>query len=290
MSMMCPACRHVVDDESLRHNRCGNCNAPLPKPTGRLQAKGSSGAQAPDEDQPPRVPASKQPETHQAPTSVARSVNQEAGTPPPPPESERKSEFDPASTTSLICAGLFFVPIVTQAIGIIAGSISIARARRARKPVHFGAVLGLAFSIAALIGWALIFRTINIGGRAMITVGPAVSFPTSPEEDDEATRVADDAITMERVGAAATSYKRDFGHWPASIDDLKKSILPPSFELPETVVWLSVDPAESDLTRPLLVRSPSRWDKNGDKLASPQWMVQPLVGEIRYESVDPTPP
>lgn len=332
MSVLCPACRHVVDDNGMKRGRCNNCHALIPKPHAQLDNHGRPKATQPvntdepensissagqnETDRQPETTQSNPPDqqptgqnvedpstrgssdalhnnTHKTPPTKTPHAKPDAGphiTPHPANTRNKHGKtFDPAATTCLICASLFFVPFVSQTIGLVAGTISVFRLRRQRKTMTAAPIIGMILCLAALVGWTAILQ--SVWSAPMPAFTPR-AMPANPQQEDEsvAAKVVNDAHLMTRIALAASAYKRDFGRWPQSISELTSTILPPEIELPDTVRFIVVDPHESRLDTTLLIRQPAMWDAEGKKLDQPHQLVQPIVGNLRCEAVDATPP
>ena len=275
-SLTCLACRHVVEVAEGASGKCENCGAevrPPPPPFTSVSASQPRPAIAPPTES-----------SHPPPATPA-------GAPPGLVGEAAPSQVRSASIVCLVCGLVFFVPFVTQAAGLVAGGIAIFRRRLNNERVA-AAWVGIILCVLGLIGWTagitsfLSFR--GAGGFA-----GAGRFPgpmAMPYEENEWGKTADWKTELERVYDAASAYRRDFGRWPGSIDDLGGHSLPKSFELSKKLTYYPVPEDETrNFDRLLIVSELTLFDQEANELDHPHRLILRLGGTVEVlpaEEVD----
>ncbi|MFQ5462835.1 MAG: DUF4190 domain-containing protein, partial [Phycisphaerae bacterium] len=189
-----------------------------------------------------------------------------------------------ASVVALVAGLMFFVPLVAQAIGIVAGAYALTRPRDsgARKGL---AAVGLALSLAALVGWVLVFGTnfgVFSGSSATVRVpskpiSAAVGFTKMEEAESLDPSVWRDVTG--KVQQATVAYRRDYGRWPASVEEMRGQSLSLTFALPDTIRYRPVPARHADNPNwILLVSEPTLWDFDGAALARSHRLIQQING------------
>jgi len=145
--------------------------------------------------------------------------------PVPPPR-------DSAAVGSLVCGLLFFIPLLTQALGLLLAVVALIRSAVAGRRPHPAAWAGLLLCLALGIGWGALLVSIFTGPRTVAVsatpYGPMAYGPSTPygPGDDSGTSCGEQfSSAMERIGAALTAYQRDMGTWPTGLDELVPTYL-----------------------------------------------------------------
>jgi hypothetical protein len=181
-----------------------------------------------------------------------------------------------ASIVCLVCGLVFFVPFVTQAVGMVAGAIAILRRRLTNERVA-AAWVGITLCALGLIGWTAAISAL----RSMKGTG-LFSMPTAmPAVDNEWSKPGDWKTELETVYRAASAYHRDFNRWPASIDDLGGHSLRKGYPLLKELTFHPVPEAEAlNFDRLMIVSDVTQYDQDANDLLRPHRMVLRLGGTI----------
>lgn len=188
----------------------------------------------------------------------------------------------PASIVCLVCGLVFFVPFVTQAVGLVAGGIAVFRRRLTNERVA-AAWVGITLCAGGLIGWtAGITALLSLKGAGGFAGARMARMPTSTAfGGNEWMEPSDWETELERVYDASSAYRKDFGRWPASIDDLRGHSLPQGFELSKKLTYHPVPEDEMhNFKRLLIVSEVTRFDQEATELPVPHRMILRLGGTI----------
>jgi len=188
----------------------------------------------------------------------------------------------PASIVCLVCGLVFFVPFVTQAVGLVAGGIAVFRRRLTNERVA-AAWVGIILCVGGLIGWTAGITWFLSNQRSGVFAGAgAFTVPaTMSDQANEWMEPSDWETELERVYDAASAYRKDFGRWPASIDDLRGHSLPRGFELSQQLTYHPVPEDEMhNFKRLLIVSEVTRFDQEATELPVPHRMILRLGGTI----------
>jgi len=185
---------------------------------------------------------------------------------------------------AFICSMLFFIPFVTQAVGLIAALIALARPRQENEKRGL-AWLALVLALFFGSGWSLatyaFLRSRGTTTRINTAVWPGPR--TQSLETPEWQIASDFERAMENIHAAASGYYRDFKRWPATVEAMAGDRLPTNYELPEGLTWHPVPQGEGRNLRFILVESePVKQDPDGNWFDQPHRLVLRLSGRIDY--------
>jgi len=195
MVLTCPSCHHPIEVSGIPaagEIRCGNCGGLVPTA---------------------------------APADVPALGAALSSSPFPPPRNA-------AAVGSLVCGLLFFIPLLTQALGLLLAVIALVRSAVAGRRPHPAAWAGLLLCLALGIGWGALLVSIFAGTRTVavsttpygsISYGP--STPYGAGDDPSAGCGEQFSSAMERIGAALTAYQRDMSTWPTGLDELVPTYL-----------------------------------------------------------------
>ena len=205
MALTCPSCRHPVEpsaEDGAQRIRCGNCGAWVPV--------------APVATPPDTTPAA----------AVAVAV-----APLAQPYQPSASPQSATGIASLVCSLIFFVPLVTQALGLGFGVYALVRkAPDGRRPP--AAWAGVLLSLLIGTGWTLLlvnFSRIVAGSGGVVTpyAGTPYGYGGSDgsQADMQARRRQTIESGLERIGQALAAYRRDMRRWPQQLDALAPTYL-----------------------------------------------------------------
>lgn len=201
MALTCPSCRHPVEpsmEDGPQRVKCENCGAWVPV-----------------------APVTAPPDT----TPVAAAPLAQPYQPSASPQSA-------AGIASLVCSLIFFIPLVTQALGLGFGVYALVRKPPdGRRPP--AAWAGVLLSLLIGTGWTLLlvnFSTMIPGGGRAATpyMGtPYGSYGGSDrsQADKQARRRQKIESGLERIGQALAAYRRDMRRWPQRLDALAPTYL-----------------------------------------------------------------
>jgi hypothetical protein len=175
---------------------------------------------------------------------------------------------------------LFFVPFVTQVVGLSVGSYALLRRREPGERVAL-AWVGTVLALVALPCWFLIFSALGAAVMSRVTPGggPAVS-PAALDDDLAAALTGQLANEMERVYHAAAAYYRDFRKWPDDVSVLIGRSLPAGFTLSGQLEYRPVPRSQRrSYTWILIVSDERRYGLDGQRLAIPHRLTLRLSGK-----------
>ena len=264
MALTCPSCRHPVEaptDAGTAQVKCRNCGAWVQ----RTQLEADLAAV-------PLAVAVQPPHTPMTPASGA-------------------------AIASLICSLIFFIPLVTQALGLGFGIYALVRrSRDGRRPA--AAWAGVVLSLAVGLGWLLLLVNFSamVGGRATWTpyAGPYAGYGGGrnwSEADKQARRRQRIEASLERIGEAVAAYRRDMARWPQRLDDLLPTYLsakilndidPDRAATDKRLVTFlaDVDPVNDPPDRIVAYSVEMKYDNFGRELSPPQRCVLRLNGQV----------
>lgn len=267
MEQICFECRHVVELDERGLAKCPNCGA-------IVAPRASAAAAAPVPSPPP--PCSP---AESAPPSNAVSAIAPPSSPPPYSEPAVPTTR-PASTAALVLGLLFFVPFVTQIAALIFGLVAVFRPRRENERVA-AAWIGMILSCVALVAWMGLVP-LGLGSVRSVAVFRQFGPPAPAAYEDESDRTEQLALEMGQTHAAARTYRRDFGTWPASMAELRTHSLRAGYVLPKELTYRPVpEPNPKMLDWLLLVSTDLRFDQEGKRLGRPHRLVLRLSGVIQ---------
>ena len=256
MDLTCPQCRHTISvpvSAGDRPVKCQNCGARVD------------------------LPESGEPEPVAPPTDPRTYM------PAPAPPGYG------AAIASLVCALIFFVPLVTQALAVGLGVYALIRLRGAegrRAPAWAGLILGLIVGV----GWSLLLAfSLSAWGRSGYT---ATSYVTLADSVGQGKRLDRIRTGLERISYALSAYRRDMGRWPSDPEQLVPTYLaeavldqvdPDRSPTNKRLITFvpGVDPLADPPDRIVAYSVPVQSDEFGERLASPQRWVLLLNGQTK---------
>ncbi len=202
---------------------------------------------------------------------------------------EAEPQRVPASAIVAFIAGLlFFVPFLTQAVGLVAAGVALLRRRRPHERRGL-AWIGLCFCLVALPGWWLLFNylgtwTGTLPGTTTVTVGSMryTSAGQDPDGDFARWHQTDEwKESIRQIYKAASRHRRDYKEWPTSVDGLAGRYLPAGFTLPEHITYRP-PPAEQRLSTDwaLLISEPVHFNEDSEQLDAPHRLVMRTGGKL----------
>jgi len=259
VAITCPSCRHSIEvppDVDPQSVKCANCGA--------------------------RVPGAAEPTSVTTFTPQA-TAGETPGTRP-----------SASAITALVCSLIFFIPLVTQVLGLAFGVYALTR-RSAKDRARGAAWAGIVLSLLIGAGWTLLlvnFSTTLTGGFRGTPYGGYWRGPTGHRETNECiARRTKIQSALEALDPALAAYRRDMGRWPQRLDDLtptylRESILD-SIDRDRTptaarlVTFLAdLDPAHDSLDKVVAYSVRLDCDDFGEKLNQPQRIVLLLGGQV----------
>lgn len=258
----CPHCRHVVvvDDDAQADLRCANCGARISDAAPTIAPAVSPAPAAPV----PAPAAPSPPDRFQAP-------------------SPDRAPLDALAIPALVCGLLPFVPIVTQFLAIVFGITSIVRGRKGDRRTG-AAWAGVFLGLAAGSLWALVLTTLyanySAGRRAYMPPAPPWAL-TGPMAEGEELKALSLSEKLTVLRGAAKRYRRDFGHYPASLDLLLGHSLPADYEIGEDICYIPVpEGEETDPRRIVIVSGVVLYNRQQERLRHPHRVVCRLDGTV----------
>ena len=276
MVVTCPACRHVVDIAPNASCKCPNCGdvvrAPAAKPTCEVRPPATDAA-------PPIT----------AEAALLMSVERTVSTESVSRESEEVAVVRAAPIIAFVGGLLFFIPFLTQVVGIVMALFAILRPRRPGERVGL-AWVGLLMSVAAVLIWtAVAGHVIQSAGRATVTIGGTgvVGIAGNQASDEASVETFDLREAMRSVHLAANAFHRDFDRWPSSPDELAGKSLPSGFRMSPSLIYRPV-PSDASLNEDwiLIFSLPLDFDAEGDPLTTPHRLVIRLSGKVEFLPAD----
>ncbi|MFQ5490972.1 MAG: DUF4190 domain-containing protein [Phycisphaerae bacterium] len=185
---------------------------------------------------------------------------------------------------SLVCALLFCIPVVPQALAVILGLIALLRGAQGRGV----AVAALVIALLVAGGWAVLLRSTIMRGSTTITATPWAG-PGSPgpsPQVDQGKIMSD----LEQIGLALNAYVRDMGQWPDKLETMVPTYLTrrlvdrclddgPDDE--PIIRFISrIDPARDAPSRVVAFSARFDEDRFGDRLVEARRWVLLLNGEV----------
>jgi hypothetical protein len=194
-----------------------------------------------------------------------------------------------APIIAFIAGLLFFLPFVTQVIGICAALFALLRPRLAHERVAL-AWIGLVLCAIALPVWVLFaVAAVNLaatGTSFSVTTGTATTTSGWPPPDvpgwGHTTALIDE---MKSIHRAATAYHRDYRKWPDGVESLVGRTLPRGFKMSPDLKYRPVPASETFSTKwVLIVSGPVHYEPDGEPLGEPHRLVLRLNGKVELLS------
>lgn len=273
MELTCPECKHIVEVDPTEPTKCANCgamvSAPGPPPSPPAVETTSPPAEPPSAASQPSGSTSAAEDRLQAQARIPTAVDQ-----PATPTTRA------AANVAFVLALLFFLPFIPQLIAIGVGLYAVARKRLPNERVTL-AWLAIVLSALVFPCWLLLISTVtSLVSTARTRIFTAPPYAQAPL--DESWMVTSDlSEQMERVFNAASSYRRDFGKWPSSVDILVGKNLPRGFRLSPRLTYRPVPPSETrSFTWVLLVSDEVHYDLSGEQFETAHRLVLRLNGRV----------
>jgi hypothetical protein len=194
---------------------------------------------------------------------------------------------------SLVCALLFFLPLVTQILAVCFGALALVRMGKSggRRGL---AIVGITLGLLLGAGWGALLSGLGAwqpGGGGMATGYIGTGYYGSPDQDRQAERSELIKSGLESISHAVSAYRRDMGRWPEDLGELVPTYLsqalldrvdPDGAPEPMRLIVLvaDVDPRADRPDRIVAYSVPVTCDHTGKSFGSPRRWVLLLNGQI----------